>query len=101
MSTNFFSYFAGTGVTEDPNNAGNAVSTSPLSFTLLSAASDCDTITQCAWATSQDYSETANSYQSFDIHYVPGTGLWTCTSYFSNNTDVSSFDVVDATVAQV
>jgi hypothetical protein len=47
MSTAFFSYFAGIGVTENPNNPRNAVGTPPLSFT-LSTASDCDAITQCA-----------------------------------------------------
>lgn len=94
-------YYAGQGVTEDPNNPG--ASGHPSKVTELSGnLTACDAIQQCTNLCDTDL-DIELSY-SFDVHYLESTDQWECVRYYELNNGPSSqtyFDINNCDVREV
>lgn len=92
-------YYQGTCVIENTNNGGNSdPANSPPLYSNITGSYDnpCDAIQQCAQLiTTNPYTVLFDPevWYSFDVHYVQSNASWVCVQYYTQNTDVSAFNV--------
>lgn len=88
----FIQIFAGSGVSENPNNPSNQAS--PDVTTFPGSLTDCAAAQACA----EFVFNSANNDYNFDLHYLISENVWSCTGYYNALSSSSDWNVANSDI---